>query len=190
MSIRVVDPTCVKCHKPLTDPLSRALKLGPECRKGMSAVQLRDAMARAAERDDPFRIPEERPASLEARVNNQRARLAVAPLIEDTTEAEDSADVEPRSGLKVCPRHGSLANNCPECRWENEHKNASVRILREVLASPLEARRAERIAVQTARRQRGIPAPASRPAPRPSLRRPAARRTVPAAPTTQQLELL
>lgn len=173
MSIRVVDPTCVKCHKPLTDPLSRALKLGPECRKGMSAVQLRDAMQRAAERDDPFRIPEERPASLEAQINNRNARAAADP-----------------EAVQLCVRHENPVGKCPQCKWEADPDNASVRILRELCGWSFADRRAERIAVQTARRDRGIPSPARQPAPRPTLRRTSRRPAPASSPPATQLELL
>ncbi|GAA4225988.1 hypothetical protein GCM10022254_09390 [Actinomadura meridiana] len=129
MSIRVVDPTCVRCGKPLTDPASKALLVGPECRKGMNAVQLRDAAARAAERDDPFRIPAERAPSVQARVNNHNAREVARP-----------------DGVQLC-HHENRAGACPDCRREADPWRASEVILREVRGWTFTARRAERLRV-------------------------------------------
>ncbi|MUN41465.1 DUF6011 domain-containing protein [Actinomadura litoris] len=174
MSIRVVDPTCTECGKPLTDPASRAFRIGPECRKGMTTAQLRDAMARAQEADNPFRIPEERPASIQARVNNHNARAMTEP-----------------DGVQLC-HHENVVGRCADCRREADPWRAAEMILRQVRAQPYAERRAERIAVQVARRDAGIPAPAARPAPRPSLRR-AAEPKKPKRATahpTGQLELL
>jgi hypothetical protein len=173
MSIRTREPVCQFCKRPLKDIASRYRLVGSDCWAQLSAAEQAEALERAKAQRDPFHIPAETAPSVRALLNNINARRAAA--------GED----------QLC-HHENVAGKCPDCRWEADPDNASVRILREVLASPLEARRAERIAVQTARRARGIPAPASRPAPRPSLRRPAARRSAPAAPTqmAEQLQIL
>ena len=133
MSIRVVDPTCTECGKPLTDPASRAFRIGPECRKGMTTRQLREAMARAAQADDPFRIPEPRPASIQARLNNRNARASVEP-----------------DAVQLC-RHEQVAGRCGACRREADPHRAAERILAEVCSSPHTERRAERARVLAAR---------------------------------------
>lgn len=123
MSIRVVDPTCSECERPI----------GPECRKGMTAAQLRDAMTRAAERDDPFRIPEERPASTQARVNNHNARAMADP-----------------DAVQLC-RHENRVGACGDCRREADPWRAAERILREVRAESYPVQRAELVRVVSAR---------------------------------------
>lgn len=172
MSIRVVDPTCVRCGKPLTDPASRAFRIGPECRKGMNAVQLRDAMARAAEADDPFRIPAERAPSVQARINNHNARAVARP-----------------DGVQLC-HHENVVGRCADCRREADPWRAAERIAREVCAWSFADRRAERIRLVSARYAHVA---SWTPPPRPAKPVKPARPTKPkrrAAHPTGQMELL
>jgi hypothetical protein len=146
VSIRVVDPTCTECGRLLTDAASRAFRIGPECRKDMTTQQLRAAMLRAKQADDPFRIPEQRPASVQARINNHNARAAADP-----------------AALQLC-RHENRAGACADCKREANPWLAAERILGEVRTETHAERRAARIAMQAARVAAGLPAPAEPPA--------------------------
>lgn len=173
MSIRVVDPTCTECGKPLTDAASRAFRIGPECRKGMTTQELRAAMARAAAADDPFRIPDPRPASVQARVNNHNAHAAAS------------------SSVRLCARHEGELGKCALCKWEADPENAAAMVLREVRSWTFADRRAERFRVVSARYAHVTPWRAPE---RPRLARrpptPPRERPVRPARPTGQMELL
>ena len=123
---------CRVCGRQLTDATSRAFGIGPECRRGMTAEQLRAALLDRARQDDPFRIPGDRPPSPVARRNNAIARAIIAQ-----ARAPESARCH----------HGGTPGACPECRREADPTRAAERIIREIRAE----RRAARDAAYRAR---------------------------------------
>ncbi len=167
MSIdRIGNRTCRLCGRPLTDATSRAFRIGPECRKGLTPEQLRASLQVAKQEADPFHVPEPRPASMQARINNHNARAAVTP-----------------EAVQLC-RHENRAGACPDCRREADPHRAAERILCDVMGQSHAERRAERIAAQQGRYAGRVIA--ERPAPKPRTR--PARRPVNAA-ASEQLEL-
>ncbi|WP_242892565.1 hypothetical protein [Actinomadura litoris] len=171
MTFRGVDH-CLRCGRPLS--ASKLAYIGDCCIKRVTPAQLKAMAAYAAQVADPFHIPAPRPMSAEGRRNNANARAALQVGV-----------------VQVC-RHDNRIGACGDCRREADPTRAAEMILRAVRAQTYAERRAERIAVQAARRDAGIPAPAARPAPRPSLRRtaePKKPKRVTAHPT-EQLELL
>lgn len=172
MSIRVVEPTCTECGAPLTDPASRAFRLGPECRKGMTTEQLREAMQRAAAADDPFRVPEERAPSVTALVNNHNARAAAA------------------GDVKVCERHGTELGKCKSCARAHVIQTAAELIVEDILATTFEERRAERLRILLVRYAYVTPwRPAERPRKPQKPKTPPQDRPPRTAPPTGQMEL-
>jgi hypothetical protein len=169
MSFRGIDH-CLRCGRPLR--ASAETFIGDCCVKKTSPARLEAMRAYAAQVADPFHIPAPRPISTQGRLNNLNARNAVRP-----------------EALQLC-RHENAVGRCGACRREADPARAAERILGEIRAQPYTARRGERVAVQAARRARGIPAPAQRPARRPPRRR--ATTTKPSAPepAVVQLELI
>lgn len=168
MSIRTVDPTCRRCGRALKDVASRYRRVGPECWSKLTAPEQAEALEQAKAERDPFHIPEQASPSAQALLNRLNARRAAA--------GED----------QLC-HHENVAGKCPDCRWEADPDNASVRILREVCGWSRSERHAERARVLSARYAHVTgwtppprPKPAAHPA-KPKTRRPH---------TTGQLELL
>lgn len=174
MSFRTSDPTCQRCGKPLRDIASRYRLVGPDCWSRMTATEQAQALEYAKTTRDPFAIPADRAPSLQARLNNINARRTIQ---------------HPGEG-QLC-HHEQIVGRCPDCRREQDPWRATERIMAAVLAESLEGRRAERIALQTARKTAGIPAPARRPTPRPARRRTTTTTLQPEPPAgPTQLELL
>jgi hypothetical protein len=109
--------TCRECGLELTDPVSRAFRLGSEHRKGKTPKQLDEALRLTLAEKDPGYIPPERPTSTQARWNNHTARAAA------TAPAAD----------QLCDGgHGGIKGACPQCRAENDPNQAAARIIREI----------------------------------------------------------
>ncbi|MDL4812749.1 hypothetical protein [Actinomadura opuntiae] len=173
---------CLRCGKELR--ASALSFIGDCCATKVTPAQLEAMRIYAEQLADPFRIPEPRPMSAEGRRN--RANLHAALQV----------------GVERYCRHDNVIGRCGACVRERDPNRAAERILADVCGLSAAERRAERVAVQTARRDRGIPAWAPRPAPAPApapspapaprptrpqrATRPAAHRAVP----TGQLELL
>lgn len=168
MSIRTREPVCQFCKRPLKDIASRYRLVGSDCWAKLSADEQAEALERAKALRDPFHVPAETAPSTQALLNNINARRATA------------------GEGQIC-HHGGIAGKCPQCDWENEPDNASVRILREICGWSRSERHAERARVLSARYAHvtGWTPP---PRPKPAAR-PAKRKTRHAHPTGQ-LELL
>lgn len=168
MSIRTRTPRCRDCHKPLRDQASRYRMYGPDCWAKLTAPEQAKALEQAKAERDPFHIPEQASPSAQALLNRINARRAA------TGEGQ------------LC-HHENVAGKCPDCRWEADPDNASVRILRQVLDTTFTDRRAERARALSARYAHvtaWTPPPRPKPAARPAKRK--TRRPH----TTGQLELL
>ncbi|MER6809944.1 hypothetical protein ABT299_11745 [Spirillospora sp. NPDC000708] len=141
---------CLKCGRGIY--ASQEWFVGDDCARKLGPQKVEALRIYAVQEADPFTIPAgQRPASLQARINNHNARAAADPSI-----------------ATLC-RHDSEVGRCGACRYEGKAENASKRILREICAQPREQRQAERTALQGSRA--GALTPARRP-----VRRPAARR--------------
>lgn len=127
--------TCRVCGRPLVDATSRAFRIGPECRKGMTPDQLRASLQVAKREADPFYIPPDQPLSARAQHTNDRARQVVA---------EAAAPVAGRC------RHDGIPGACPLCRQEADPTQCAARIIREIQAERLAARDARYEAWRTA----------------------------------------
>lgn len=116
---------CRECGRPLTDATSRAFRIGPECRKGMTPGQLRASLQVAKEEAAPGYIPPDRPASPEGRHNNAQARAVI-----ETASTPQRATCD----------HGGMPGACPTCRYEADPRNAAARIIREIQQERIAAR--------------------------------------------------
>lgn len=125
--------SCRACGRELNDPLSLRYRLGSECRSKMTGEQLRHALELTTAEKQPGYIPPQKPASVDAQLNNRAARTVV----------------EQATAPEVCAAHGGIVGKCPDCRYEV--LNPAARIIREVKAMGYDWRRAERIRVLTAR---------------------------------------
>lgn len=128
--------TCRDCGRDLTDAMSRRIGIGPDCRKGMTGQQIRDAIALTAEMAKPGYIPPDRGASFEAKLTNAEAR----------------ATVEAAQARAVCTRHGGLLGACAMCRQEEDPAFGVQRLIAEIRAE----RRAARDAAIVARRHEPV----------------------------------
>jgi hypothetical protein len=123
----VLSTHCRGCHRELTDPFSRKLGYGPECRKDLTPEQLADAI-RA---NQPGYIPRApQPVSVQARANRADALAAVDQVVECGCGS------------------GALAGRCPECRLE---QTDPMRVLAIRVQRVIERVRAERAAERDAR---------------------------------------
>lgn len=119
--------SCRECGRPLSDATSRAFRIGPECRRGLSPEQLHAALRQAVAEADPGYIPPQRPASVRARRTSATARAIVA---------------EASAPARVTCDHGGLPGRCPMCRREADPEQAADRIIAEVQADRRDARAA------------------------------------------------
>ena len=104
----VVSTRCRRCGAELTDPFSRKVGYGPECRKDMTPDQL----VAAIRANQPGHIPAARSATATARVTNAQAR--------DTVE---NAAHGPR-----CV-HDGIPGSCALCRRDNNPAGTADRII-------------------------------------------------------------
>lgn len=117
--------SCRMCKRPLRDRTSRLFGVGPDCRRGMTDAQLRDALALTKAEADPAYIPPERPPSPQARHNNATARAVIERAVRPETA--------------TC-HHDGIPGRCPQCRAEADPWRAARRIIGEIKAARLAVR--------------------------------------------------
>jgi len=105
----VISTHCRICRKDLTDPLSRRYGIGLECRKGMTAEQLTDAIRR----NQPGYVPKATPpVSAQANRNHAEVQRVTAPVVAE----------------KLCS-HDARPASCPLCRREADPWRCAKRII-------------------------------------------------------------